>query len=59
MISLDLHGLILFEKKFDPFYVFRALCLKVQVEKVSKIECIRRIRTDHGKEFKNSEFANF
>ena len=46
-------------KKYNTFFVFRALCLKVQVEKCLKIECICRIRTNHGKEFENSEFANF
>ena len=31
----------------------------MQDEKGSKIECIHKIRIDHGKKFKNSEFANF
>ena len=47
------------QEKSDTFSMFRALYLKVQVENGTKIECIRRIRTDHGRKFKNSEFANF
>ena len=46
-------------EKLDTFFMFRALCLKVQVKKGSKIGCIRRIRTDHGNEFENFEFTNF
>ena len=58
MIFLDLLRLILFKKNL-LFFVFRALCLKVQVEKGTKIGCIRRIRTDHGRKIENAEFANF
>ena len=47
------------QEKYDTFSIFQVLCLKAQVEKGSKIGCIRRIRTNHGKEFKNFEFTNF
>lgn len=38
------------------FEVFKELCQKIQREKDN---CIVRIRSDHGKEFKNNTFEEF
>lgn len=45
-----------FIKKTDVFEVFKDLCQRIQREKKSEII---RIRSDHGKEFENSIFADF
>jgi hypothetical protein len=43
-------------EKSDVFEVFKDLCLKLQREKESQVI---KIRSDHGKEFENSKFAEF
>jgi hypothetical protein len=42
------------KEKFDTFGIFTALCLRLQNEKVLKINKVYRIRSDHGHEFENS-----
>lgn len=46
-------------EKSDTVSLFKALVLNVQHDKQSKIGCITRIRSNHGKEFENSEYSNF
>ena len=46
-------------EKSDTFGVFTKLCLQVQREKGGTIGKIVRLRSDHGKEFENSMFADF
>ena len=45
--------------KSEPFDVFHSMCFRLQKEQGVKIGCITRIRTDHGKEFENSQYAEF
>ena len=45
--------------KSDAFDIFRSMCFRLQKEQGVKIGCITRIRTDHGKEFENSQYAEF
>lgn len=40
-------------EKSDTFSVFRVLCLRLEVEKESRVKAIR---SDHGREFENQEF---
>jgi transposase InsO family protein len=56
MISLDIHWLFLFEKKYDAFDAAQQLLKKIQVEQNCQI---MRIRSDHGREFKNYKFEEF
>jgi transposase InsO family protein len=43
-------------EKSHTYSVFEELCIQLQKEK----ECnIKRIRSDHGKEFENSKFSEF
>ncbi|KAK2402491.1 cysteine-rich RECEPTOR kinase [Trifolium repens] len=44
------------KEKSDTFEEFKELCIRLQREKDSSII---RIRSDHGKEFQNSKFAEF
>ena len=46
-------------EKSDTFGVFSALVLKLQNEKLQKVMKVYRVRSDHGKEFENSLFAEF
>ncbi|XP_062103421.1 uncharacterized protein LOC133814482 [Humulus lupulus] len=46
-------------EKSDTFGVFSALVLKLQNEKLQKVMKVHRVRSDHGKEFENSLFAEF
>lgn len=43
-------------EKLDTFSVFKVLCKRLQIEKISNIG---RIRSDHGREFENSQFYTF
>lgn len=43
-------------EKYDMFDVFKELCLRIQKEKGCEIV---KIRSDHGKEFKNYKFYEF
>ncbi|XP_060960697.1 uncharacterized protein LOC133031254 [Cannabis sativa] len=45
--------------KSDTFGSFSALILRLQTEKDSKVGKVFRLRSDHGKEFKNSIFSEF
>ena len=58
MIFLDLLGLISL-KKSKTFNVFKRLCKKLKNKKDINIGKIVRIRSDHGKEFENTIFAEF
>ena len=44
------------QEKLETFKVYRALCLQLQCEKGRGII---RIRSDHGREFQNSNFNDF
>ncbi|KAG5528763.1 hypothetical protein RHGRI_029433 [Rhododendron griersonianum] len=46
-------------EKSEIVSIFKVLVKHVQNEKEMKIGCITRIRSDHGTEFENSEYANF
>jgi len=46
-------------EKSDTFEVFKNLCTRLKREKDCNIGRIVRIRSDHGKEFENSVFADF
>ncbi|KAG5562829.1 hypothetical protein RHGRI_005526 [Rhododendron griersonianum] len=46
-------------EKSETISMFKVLVKHIQNEKGMKIGCISRIRSDHGKEFENSEYANF
>ena len=46
-------------EKLDTFDAFRNLSVKLINEKNSNIGKIVRIRSDHGKEFENTIYANF
>ena len=50
---------IFLRKKSNRFNAFRNLCVKLQNEKNSNIGKIVKIRSDHGKEFENTIYANF
>lgn len=43
-------------EKSEAFIIFHALCLQLQREKDLKVKWIR---SDHGKEFENMQFAEF
>ena len=43
-------------EKSDAFDVFKTMCLQIMNEKDTKV---KRIHSDHGKEFENSMFTNF
>ncbi|KAG9442557.1 hypothetical protein H6P81_018411 [Aristolochia fimbriata] len=45
--------------KSDTFKSFQRLCSKVMVEKGAAIQKIIRLRSDHGKEFKNKDFSDY
>ena len=46
-------------EKSEAFEKFKMLCVKIQNEKTSHIKSIKKIRSDHGKEFENASFENF
>ncbi|KAG9451352.1 hypothetical protein H6P81_011317 [Aristolochia fimbriata] len=46
-------------EKSDTFESFQRLCLKEMMEKGATIWKIIRLRSDHGREFKNKDFADF
>lgn len=46
-------------EKSEAFAKFNTLCIKLQNEKFESIRTIIKIRSAHGKEFKNSEFKSF
>ncbi|KAG9442456.1 hypothetical protein H6P81_018310 [Aristolochia fimbriata] len=46
-------------EKLDTFESFQRLCSKVMVEKGAAIQKIIRLKSDHGKEFENKDFADF
>ncbi|KAK0570630.1 hypothetical protein LWI29_004098 [Acer saccharum] len=46
-------------EKSEAFEKFKMLCVKIQNEKTSHIKSIKKIRSDHGKEFENAKFENF
>ncbi|KAG9459211.1 hypothetical protein H6P81_003719 [Aristolochia fimbriata] len=46
-------------EKSDTFASFQRLCSKVIMEKGETIQKIMRLRSDHGKEFENKDFAEF
>ena len=47
------------KEKSDTFVAFKALCLRLQIERGCKIENIVCICSDQGREFENSKFSNF
>ncbi|KAK1553149.1 hypothetical protein Q3G72_029697 [Acer saccharum] len=59
MHKKDLHGHIFLEKKSETFDKFKMLCTKLQNEMNSNIRSIKRIRSDHGREFENATFETF
>ncbi|XP_060972368.1 uncharacterized protein LOC133038288 [Cannabis sativa] len=46
-------------EKSETFGLFSALILRLQTEKDSKVGKVFRLRSDHGKEFKNVIFSDF
>ncbi|KAK4835283.1 hypothetical protein QYF36_007816 [Acer negundo] len=46
-------------EKSKAFEKFKMLCVKIQNEKTSHIKSIKKIKSDHGKEFENASFENF
>ena len=46
-------------QKSDTFHVFKKLCARLKTEKNSEISQIVRIRSDYGKEFENTIFADY
>ena len=46
-------------EKSEAFEKFKMLCVKIQNEKTSHIKSIKKIRSDHGKEFENASFEKF
>ena len=58
MIFLDLLGLISL-KKIKNFIIFKRLCKKLKNKKDINIVKIVRIRSDYGKKFENTIFAEF
>ena len=47
------------KEKSETFCVFATLVKRLQTEKGMKIGLIVRIRSDHGREFENSDFSKF
>ena len=56
IISQDTLGLNFLEKKSEAYEKLEILCKKLQNEKGVPIV---KIRSDHGKEFKNARFESF
>jgi len=46
-------------EKSETFDTFKNLCIKLTNEREVRGETIKRIRSDHGREFENACFANF
>ena len=46
-------------EKSETFDKFKMLCTKIQSEKHSNIKSIKRIMSDHGREFKNASFESY
>lgn len=52
-------GVRFLREKFNTFEEFRKLCKRLMNEKGQIIKMIRKIKSDHGCEFKNEDCANF
>ena len=50
---------IFFREKSKTFDKFKMLCTKIQNEMNSNIKSIKRIRSDHGREFENAYFKTY
>ncbi|KAG9457652.1 hypothetical protein H6P81_002160 [Aristolochia fimbriata] len=65
LLHIDLMGPVQTEsiagkrEKLDTFKVFVSLCKRLMNDKNTVIGKIIRIRSDHGREFENSQFAQF
>ncbi|XP_031268825.1 uncharacterized protein LOC116127306 [Pistacia vera] len=46
-------------EKSDTFEVFQNLIKRLQVEQNCRVKKVVRIRSDHGKEFENTDFSSF
>ncbi|KAK0571320.1 hypothetical protein LWI29_014080 [Acer saccharum] len=46
-------------EKSETFDKFKMLCTKIQNEMNSSIKSIKRIRSDHGREFENASFESY